>query len=69
MLGLIVGAPAIGLGVKAFTPGGLPLSRKKNLTGTGAKVTGVICILVGLLFFAEGIRGTLAVAGILGGAQ
>ena len=55
MLAIIVGILAILLGAKAFTPTGLPLTRTKNLTGTTAKVIGVVCILVGLAFLADGV--------------
>ncbi len=47
MIGVILGAFTILLGVKAFTPSGLPLTRSKNLTGATAKVVGVVCILLG----------------------
>ena len=62
MLGLALGVFTILLGAKAFTEKGLPLSREKNLTGTTAKVIGVVCILLGLAFCADGF---LAFASIL----
>jgi hypothetical protein len=34
MIGIILGVLSIGLGAKAFTPKGLPLSKTKDLTGT-----------------------------------
>jgi uncharacterized membrane protein YidH (DUF202 family) len=54
MLGILIGLLPIGLGIKAFTRDGLPLTRSKNLKGAGAKTIGVICILVGLAFIADG---------------
>jgi len=55
MLSIILGIATILLGAKAFTPAGLPLTNTKRLTGVGGKITGVICILLGVAFFAEGI--------------
>ena len=54
MISLIIGVSAIGLGIKAFTKDGLPLTKKKNLTGRTAKVIGIICILIGLPFLIQG---------------
>lgn len=54
MLGILLGVLSIGLGLKAFTPGGLPLTSSKRLHGGGAKATGVLCMLVGLVFIADG---------------
>lgn len=62
MLAIILGIFTIGLGAKAFTPTGLPLSKQKNLTGTTAKVIGVVCILLGIFFVAEGAIGLLRLA-------
>ena len=44
----------MGLGLKGFSASGLPLTKTKNITGNSAKVIGMICILVGLLFFVQG---------------
>jgi hypothetical protein len=54
MLGILIGLLPIGLGIKAFTRDGLPLTRSKTLKGAAAKAIGVICILVGVAFIAEG---------------
>jgi hypothetical protein len=59
MIGIILGIFTIGLGAKAFTPAGLPLSKTKNLTGTPAKVIGGICILLGAFFVLDGVFGTM----------
>jgi hypothetical protein len=55
MIGILIGIGAIFLGAKGFAPDGLPLTSKKRLTGTGAKAVGVLCILIGLVFIADGI--------------
>jgi hypothetical protein len=55
MIGILIGIGAILLGAKGFTRDGLPLTSSKRLTGTGAKVAGVICLLIGLAFIAEGL--------------
>ena len=55
MVGIFLGVGAIALGVKAFTPPGLPLTTRKNLTGRSAKVIGSVCILLGLLFLTSGL--------------
>ena len=65
MLGIILGALTIGLGAKAFTPAGLPLSKTKNLTGTTAKVVGVICILLGVLFILDGLFGVVSMVALI----
>jgi hypothetical protein len=45
---LLVSIGLIFLGIKALLGKGLMLSRNKTLTGTPAKVVGVLCILFGL---------------------
>jgi hypothetical protein len=54
MIGILIGIGAIVLGAKGFSRDGLPLTSKKRLTGTGAKVVGGICLLIGLAFIADG---------------
>jgi hypothetical protein len=54
-IGIFVGLAAILLGLKGFTPAGLPLTSKKRLTGTTAKVLGALCLLIGLAFIADGV--------------
>jgi len=65
MLGLILGVVVILLGVKAFTENGIPLTKEKNLTGTTAKVIGVICILLGILFILDGVLATFSIMNLL----
>ena len=55
MIGILIGIGAILLGAKGFTRDGLPFTKKKRLTGAGAKVVGAICLLIGLAFIADGI--------------
>ena len=50
-----LGVATMGLGVKAFTPAGIPLTQNKNLTGGPAKVLGVLCFVLGLGFFGLGL--------------
>jgi hypothetical protein len=54
VLSLVIGFIAIGMGVKAMTPAGIPLTRQKQLHGFWAKVAGGFCLLVGLLMLADG---------------
>ncbi|EAQ82578.1 hypothetical protein [Blastopirellula marina] len=62
MLGIILGIVSIGLGLKGFTPSGLPLTRKKNITGVTAIVIGVFCCLLGAFLILEGAFGIFVVA-------
>jgi uncharacterized membrane protein YidH (DUF202 family) len=66
MLGIILGVLTIGLGMKAFSADGLPLSRSRNLTGATARVIGVFCVLLGLLMIADGVFGTLRILKLIG---
>lgn len=69
LLGIILGIFVIILGAKAFTPKGLPLTKEKNLTGTPAKVIGIICILLGLAFIADGVFASFSIWSILSGGS
>ena len=55
MIGIVLGIAAILLGLKGFTPAGLPLTKKKRLTGTTAKILGALCLLLGLALLADGL--------------
>jgi hypothetical protein len=55
ILGVAIGIGAILLGIKGFTRDGLPFTKSKRITGTSAKVVGVICILVGLALIAADV--------------
>jgi hypothetical protein len=48
----VLGTASLYLGVQGFRPSGIPWSGARRLTGTSAKVAGVLCILFGLLCFA-----------------
>ena len=69
MLGIILGVFTILLGAKAFGPAGLPLSKSKNLTGPIAKVIGVICVLLGVLFIVDGVFGAAKILSLLSGSR
>jgi hypothetical protein len=45
---VVVSVCLIVLGIKGFTRSGLALSKTTTLTGTSAKVVGVLCILGGI---------------------
>lgn len=47
---VIGGVLCIMMGIKGFTPDGIPLSKNKVITGPPAYAIGVGCILIGLLF-------------------
>lgn len=44
IIGIAIGIGAIILGAKGFKPEGLPFTNSKRITGTPAKIVGVICI-------------------------
>lgn len=67
MLGLILGIFVILLGAKAFTPNGLPLTKDKNLTGATAKIIGVICIVLGVAFIADGVLASFSIVNLFRG--
>jgi len=50
IIGIAIGAFVIKLGISGFSKAGLPFSKKKRLTGTKAKVIGVLCFMLGGLF-------------------
>ena len=68
MLSLILAIFTIGLGIKAFTPAGLPLTKQKNLTGVTAKIIGVACILLGIVLIIDGVFGTVRFLSLLSGS-
>lgn len=45
---VIVAAMTIAVGLKGFTPQGLPITQEKKLTGTRAKIVGALCLAVGV---------------------
>ncbi len=48
IIGIAIGISAILLGMKGFMAEGIPFTNSKRITGTSARVIGVICILIGL---------------------
>jgi hypothetical protein len=67
MLGYILGALCIALGLKAFTPAGLPVTKTKSVSGTSGKVLGAACILLGILFILDAVLATGMIIRLLGG--
>ena len=63
IIGFALGIAAILLGMKGFTREGLPLSKKKNLTGTTAQIIGVCCILLGAFFIVASALGVIIAVG------
>ena len=61
IIGIAVGIAALLLGAKGFSKDGLPFTNTKRLTGTGAKIIGAICILIGVVFIAGAVYGLIAV--------
>lgn len=59
MIGIVLGIFTILLGAKAFTPSGIPLTKTRHLTGGVAKGVGIACIVLGLLFIADGLFGVV----------
>ncbi|HKR00352.1 MAG TPA: hypothetical protein VJT09_06750 [Pyrinomonadaceae bacterium] len=60
LLALVVWG-GISLGLKGFKDEGIPLAKNTNITGSAAKVIGVICFALGLLaiyFILMMIRGS-----------
>ncbi len=55
IIGIAIGIGAIVLGAKGFKREGLPFTSTKRITGTPAKIVGVICILIGLVFIAGNV--------------
>jgi hypothetical protein len=65
MLSWILAVFVFILGAKAFTKDGIPLTRTKKLQGTGGKVCGVLCILLGLFLVFDGLLGMANIARLL----
>ena len=49
---IVIAIAIVALGLKGFSPTGLPLTGTKSITGAPAKIIGAICIAVGLAAFA-----------------
>lgn len=69
MFSIIIGILAILLGLKGFTPTGLPFTKGKNLTGSTAAIVGVICIVIGAVFILDGVYGTMNILAMLSGSR
>ena len=70
MLAIALGIFTIILGTMAFTPAGIPLTKKKNLTGITAKVIGTFCLLLGAAFIADGLFASFNIVRLFtGGVQ
>jgi hypothetical protein len=55
MISLILGAFTLGLGIRGFSPGGLPFTKTRNLTGFKAKVIGGGCVALAVVFLLDGV--------------
>jgi hypothetical protein len=62
---ILFGGAVMGLGAKAFSEKGLPLSRTKNLTGIGARIIGTILVVFGLVWIVTGVWAAFRASGIL----
>lgn len=58
MLGILIGLVPIMFGITAFTRDGMLLTRSKKISGVAAKAIGVVSIVVGLVFVADGVFAT-----------
>ena len=61
MLGLILGVFVVLLGLKAFSPNGIPFTKETSLTGIGAKIIGVVLIIFGVAMFIGGVLSAISV--------
>jgi hypothetical protein len=57
MLLSILGILVILSAIKGFMPSGIPVTKKKALTGTPAKLVGASCMGAGLLLVLVGVVG------------
>ena len=64
MLSWILAVFVFLLGLKAFTPDGIPLTRNKSLHGLGGKICGILCLLFSGLLVIDGIFGMAAIASV-----
>jgi hypothetical protein len=49
LVGVVIGIVAILIGAKGFTSAGLPLNKRRNITGVPGKLIGICCIAFGVL--------------------
>lgn len=65
MISLILGALTLGLGLRGFTPAGLPLTKNRRITGGKARVIGGICIFLAIVFLLDGLLWVAHMAGFI----
>lgn len=65
MISLILGALTLGLGLRGFTPTGLPLTKTRRLTGTKARIIGGICVGLAIIFLLDGLLWIVRMAGVV----
>jgi len=65
MISLILGAFIIGLGLKGFSPAGIPWSKTRNVTGRKARVIGGLCVGLGVLFLLDGLHWIVRMSGVI----
>jgi hypothetical protein len=54
VIAMAIGIVAILLGVKGFTPEGIPFTKKTHIKGTAGIIVGIVCLLLGILFLIGG---------------
>jgi len=55
LIGIGIGVGSVLLGLKGFSPEGLPFTEEKRIKGNPAKIIGAICFVLGILFIICGI--------------
>ena len=66
LIALVVAAIGVGidlLGMKGFSPDGIPLTYDRNLDGTTGRLIGVVCLLIGSPIALAGVLLIIVSAG------
>jgi len=54
-LSWILAAVALLIGLKAFTPKGIPITKEKSVNGLGGKTLGVLCLVLSFVLARYGV--------------